>query len=84
MRHTFVSTMIVDEKKDNATVMAISGHKDMRMLQRYSHTREEAKRLAIAKHGNRLKSALMDNRMDTTPPNQEVMDTDIVALTPCN
>jgi hypothetical protein len=34
--------------------MAISGHKDIRMLQRYSHTNEDAKEKAIRKIGNRL------------------------------
>jgi len=29
--------------------MALSGHKDISMLKRYSHTREEAKRVAINK-----------------------------------
>jgi integrase len=69
MRHTFVSTLIVDEKEDNATVMAISGHKDMRMLQRYSHTWEEAKKSAIYKPGNRLKSAAIDTYSDTSDTN---------------
>ncbi len=49
LRHTFVSNLIVREKEDYATVMAISGHKDIRMLQRYSHTNEQAKRKAINK-----------------------------------
>ena len=49
LRHTFVSNLIVREKEDYATVMAISGHKDIRMLQRYSHTNEEAKKEAIKK-----------------------------------
>ena len=49
LRHTFVSNLIVREKEDYATVMAISGHKDIRMLQRYSHTNEDAKRNAIKK-----------------------------------
>ena len=49
LRHTFVSNLIVREKEDYATVMAISGHKDIRMLQRYSHTNEDAKKKAINK-----------------------------------
>ncbi len=48
-RHTFVSNLIVREKEDFATVMALSGHKDISMLKRYSHTQEEAKRAAIRK-----------------------------------
>ena len=48
-RHTFVSNLIVNEKEDFATVMALSGHKDISMLKRYSHTHEDAKRNAIKK-----------------------------------
>ena len=48
-RHTFVSNLIVNEKEDFATVMALSGHKDISMLKRYSHTQEEAKRAARQK-----------------------------------
>ncbi len=49
LRHTFTSRLIVDEKEDYVTVMALTGHKDISMLLRYSHTREEAKRSAINK-----------------------------------
>jgi len=58
LRHTFTSRLIVDEKEDYATVMALTGHKDIRMLQRYSHTREEAKKLAI----NKLSKVLFAER----------------------
>ncbi len=44
LRHTFISNLIVEEKEDFATVMELSGHKDISMLKRYSHTREEAKK----------------------------------------
>lgn len=54
-RHTFVSNLIVNEKEDFATVMALSGHKDISMLKRYSHTQEEAKKAAIEKLDNNLK-----------------------------
>ncbi len=49
LRHTFVSNLIVNEKEDFATVMALSGHKDISMLKRYSHTQDEAKKNAISK-----------------------------------
>ena len=49
IRHTFVSNLIVNHKEDFATVMALSGHKDISMLKRYSHTKEEAKFNAIKK-----------------------------------
>ena len=34
IRHTFTSRLIVDEKEDYATVMALTGHKDISMLVR--------------------------------------------------
>ena len=49
LRHTFTSRLIVDKKEDYATVMSLTGHRDIRMLQRYSHTREEAKKAAVDK-----------------------------------
>jgi len=41
--------LIVGEKEDFVTVMALSGHKDISMLKRYSHTQDEAKKKAIRK-----------------------------------
>jgi hypothetical protein len=38
-----MTDLIVDEKEDFATVMALSGHKSMSMLKRYTHAKEEAK-----------------------------------------
>lgn len=55
LRHTFCSNLIVGEKEDFARVMELTGHKDIRMLKRYSHTHQEAKIAAIEKLGNRLK-----------------------------
>lgn len=66
LRHTFCSDLIVGEKEDIATVMELTGHKDIRMLKRYSHTREEAKKAAIAKLGKRLNRLSMDTSMDTS------------------
>lgn len=66
LRHTFCSDLIVGEKEDFATVMELTGHKDMRMLKRYSHTREEAKKAAIRKHGNRLRNIILDTYLDTS------------------
>ncbi len=65
LRHTFVSNLIVNEKEDFATVMALSGHKDISMLKRYSHTQDEAKRAAIQKLGKHVKITTMDTYMDT-------------------
>lgn len=65
LRHSFRSNLIVGEKEDFVTVMELTGHKDMRMLKRYSHTRESAKRSAIDKLGNRLNLIVMDTPLDT-------------------
>jgi len=61
LRHTFVSNLIVNEKEDFATVMALSGHKDISMLKRYSHTQEEAKKEAIKKLDNRLDTFMVED-----------------------
>ncbi|NIP39179.1 MAG: site-specific integrase [Candidatus Dadabacteria bacterium] len=54
LRHTFISNLIVDEKEDYITVMNLSGHKTIRMLVRYSHTHEKAKKAAVGKLGKNL------------------------------
>ncbi len=69
LRHTFVSNLIVKEKEDFATVMELSGHRDISMLKRYSHTREEAKKSAISKLGKHLNSPTMDTYLDTKDQN---------------
>ena len=73
-RHTVISDLIVNEKEDYATVMALTGQKDIRMLMRYSHTREEAKKAAIEKLGKRLDPRTIDTYLDTasceTPPDR--------------
>jgi len=66
LRHTFISRLIVDEKEDFATVMSLSGHKDIRMLKHYSHTHEDAKKAAVEKLGERIKSSTMDTYLDTS------------------
>jgi integrase len=47
MRHTFVSKMAESQASD-ATIMSLAGHVSRKMMERYSHTRAEAKRAAIA------------------------------------
>ncbi len=47
MRHSFVSRMAESQASD-ATIMALAGHLSRKMMERYSHTRAEAKRSAIA------------------------------------
>ena len=47
MRHTFVSRMAESQASD-ATIMSLAGHVSRKMMERYSHTRTEAKKSAIA------------------------------------
>jgi integrase len=47
LRHTFVSRM-AESMASEATIMALAGHLSVRMKERYSHVRAEAKRQAIA------------------------------------
>lgn len=54
LRHSFISNLIVNEKEDYITVMNLSGHKTIRMLVRYSHTHEKAKKAAVGKLGKNL------------------------------
>ena len=46
MRHTFVSRLAESQASD-ATIMSLAGHLSRKMMERYSHTRGEAKRSAI-------------------------------------
>ena len=47
LRHTFVSAMAEGEASD-ATIMSLAGHLSRKMMERYSHTCNEAKRQAIS------------------------------------
>jgi integrase len=47
MRHTFVSSMAEGQASD-ATIMSLAGHLSRKMMEKYSHTRNEAKRQAIS------------------------------------
>lgn len=71
LRHTFVSNLIVGEKEDFSTVMALSGHKDISMLKRYTHTREDAKKAAVQKLEKYAKIATIDTYLDTKLENQK-------------
>ena len=46
LRHTAISRMAEGQASD-ASIMAISGHLSRKMLEKYSHVRNEAKRDAI-------------------------------------
>ncbi len=47
LRHTFVSR-IAEGQVSDATIMALAGHLSVKMKEKYSHTRQEAKRQAVA------------------------------------
>jgi hypothetical protein len=47
MLHTFVSKMAECQASD-ATIMSLAGHLSRKMMEKYSHTRNEAKRRAIS------------------------------------
>jgi hypothetical protein len=46
MRHTFVSKMAEGQASD-ATIMSLAGHLSRRMMEKYSHVPNEAKRQAL-------------------------------------
>ncbi len=70
---------LVITKEDFATVMALSGHKDISMLKRYSHTQEEA----IQKLGKHVKITTMDTYLDTKADIDPLSDNTIIELTNC-
>jgi integrase len=47
MRHTFVSKM-AERQASDATIMSLAGHLSRKMMEKYSHVRNEAKRQAIS------------------------------------
>jgi integrase len=47
MRHSFVSKMAEGQASD-ATIMSLAGHLSRKMMEKYSHVRNEAKRQAIS------------------------------------
>jgi integrase len=46
LRHTFISRLAESQCSDS-TVMALAGHVSRKMMERYSHIRNEAKRVAV-------------------------------------
>jgi integrase len=46
LRHTFISRLAESQSSDS-TVMALAGHVSRKMMERYSHIRNEAKRQAV-------------------------------------
>jgi len=80
-RHTFMTDLIVDEKEDFATVMALSGHKSMSMLKRYTHAKQEAKKTAMKKRENYVIISTMDTYLDTKADMGPLSDNTIIGLT---
>jgi integrase len=48
MRHSFISTLGESAEASDTEIMALAGHVSKKMLERYSHARNERKRAAIA------------------------------------
>lgn len=46
MRHSFL-TVLGEGQASDATIMSLAGHLSRKMMERYSHTRNEANRAAI-------------------------------------
>jgi integrase len=47
MRHSFISA-VAESQASDATIMSLAGHLSRKMMELYSHTRNEAKRAAIS------------------------------------
>ena len=75
------SDLIVGQKEDFATVMALSGHKDIRMLKRYTHTRDEAKKVAVNKLGKGLNSPAIVTNLDTEEQNDPQEGDNVIDIT---
>jgi integrase len=69
MRHTFISFCAEGQASDS-TIMALAGHLSRKMLERYSHTRNEAKRAAVSA----LDAAISPVHSPQNPPQSEHLD----------
>jgi len=56
LRHHFISALALTQTPD-VTIQAISGHLSSKMLEHYSHVRQEAKRKAVASLDPQVRSA---------------------------
>lgn len=64
-RHSFVSDLAEGAASDT-TIMAMAGHLSKKMMERYSHTRNERKREAIAAAFNKKKAAAVRREREMT------------------
>lgn len=76
-----MTDLIVDEKEDFATVMALSGHKSMSMLKRDTHAKEEAKKNAIRKRSRHINASTMDTYLDTKLHTNNPDENQVVSIT---
>jgi integrase len=65
-------TELAESQASDATIMAVSGHVSRKMLEHYSHVRQQAKREAVnvlsAKRPNKPAMGGYDTKRDTKPP----------------
>jgi len=74
LRHTAV-TQLAESGASDSTILAIAGHLSRRMLERYSHTRMEAKRKAMEALSASTRMAGYDTKRDT---NAQIADDRLV------
>jgi integrase len=67
LRHTFVSRLAEGQTSDQ-TIMALAGHLSRKMMERYSHVRNEAKRLAV----ERLSAGIIQGDSPQNPPQSTI------------
>jgi integrase len=72
-RHSFVS-LLAEGQASDATIMSLAGHLSRKMMERYSHTRMEAKRSAISA----IDSVIVGKRSTQFPPQSEDEETSIM------
>ncbi|HEX4004713.1 MAG TPA: tyrosine-type recombinase/integrase [Acidobacteriaceae bacterium] len=69
LRHTFVSRLAEGQTSDQ-TIMALAGHMSRKMMERYSHVRNEAKRLAV----ERLSVGIIQHDSPQNPPQSKTSE----------
>jgi integrase len=81
-RHQAI-TELAESSVSDATIMAIAGHVSRRMLEHYSHIRQEAKRDGVSRLSGRLTHASdivsgYDTNHDTTVPQSEQLPPHVI------
>jgi integrase len=70
MRHTFISR-VAESQASDSTIMSLAGHLSRKMMERYSHTRNEAKRRAIASFDPPKEIQAEEDESPQNPPQQQ-------------